>query len=221
MNIDILCENNNNCNTYIVGNLQNVIIIDPANDERSIKKLVNNRNVLGIFLTHGHYDHFKKLHKLLKIYNVFVYMHKNAYLKLADVYSSCAVYFGCNEPLLISKEQVCELKDGETIDFGDVKVKVIFTPGHTNCSVCLKIDDVMFTGDTMFFEGVGRWDLPTASSIQLTDSINKLLKSTEIEKIISHAYLKIDYCFYPGHGESSTCFHEIKNNSYYIRNKRG
>ena len=109
MNIDILCENNNNGNTYIVGNENSVIIIDPANDERSIKKLVNSRNVLGIFLTHGHYDHFKKLHKLLKLYNVKVYLHKNAYLKLSDVYSSCAVYFGCNEPTLISKEQIVEL----------------------------------------------------------------------------------------------------------------
>ena len=208
MNIDILCENNNNGNTYIVGNLNNVIIIDPANDERSIKKLVNNRNVLGIFLTHGHYDHFKKLHKLLKLYNVKVFLHKNAYLKLNDIYSSCAVYFGCNEPTLIFKDQIVELKDGETIELEDIKIKVIFTPGHTNCSVCLKIDNDMFTGDTLFYEGVGRWDLPTASSFQLMESINKLLKS------------KTDYNVYPGHGEQSTCFHEQKFNTYYLRNKR-
>ena len=208
MNIDILCENNHNGNTYIVGNEKNVIVIYPANDERSIKKLVNNRNVLGVFLTHGHYDHFKKLHRLLKLYNVKVHMHKNAYLKLSDPYSSCAVYFGCNEPTLISKEQIVELKDGETIVFGDLSIKVIFTPGHTNCSICLKIENDMFTGDTLFYEGVGRWDLPTASSVQLMESINKLLKS------------KIDYNVYPGHGEKSTCFHESKNNPYYLRNKR-
>ena len=208
MNIEILCENNNNGNTYIVGNDKNVIIIDPANDERSIKKLVNNRNVLGIFLTHGHYDHFKKLHKLLKLYNVKVYLHKNAYIKLSDIYASCAVYFGCHEPTLIAKDQVVEVKDGETIELEEIKIKVLFTPGHTNCSVCFKIEDYMFTGDTLFYEGVGRWDLPTASSIQLMESISKLLKS------------KQDYNVYPGHGENSTCFHEIKNNPYYLRNKR-
>lgn len=208
MNIEILCENNNNGNTYIVGNEKSVIIIDPANDERSIKKLVNKRIVLGIFLTHGHYDHFKKLHKLLKLYNVKVYLHKNAYLKLGDIYSSCAVYFGCNEPTSISKEQIVELKDGETIELDEIKIKVVFTPGHTNCSVCLKIDNDMFTGDTLFYEGVGRWDLPTASSIQLMESINRLLKS------------KNDYNIYPGHGSKSSCFHESKYNPYYLRNKR-
>lgn len=208
MNIDILCENNNNSNTYIVGNETNVIIIDPSNDERSIKKLVNNRFVLGIFLTHGHYDHFKKIHKLLKMYNTKVYLHKNAYLKLSDIYSSCAVYFGCNEPVQLSKEQIVELKDGETIELDDIKIKVIFTPGHTNCSVSLKIDNDIFTGDTLFYEGVGRWDLPTASSIQLMESINILLKS------------KVDYNLYPGHGEMTSCFHEQKYNPYYLRNKR-
>lgn len=208
MNIDILCENNNNCNTYIVGNETNVIIIDPANDERSIKKIVNNRNVLGIFLTHGHYDHFKKIHKLLKIYNVKVYLQKNAYLKLSDIYSSCAVYFGCNEPIQLLKEQIVELKDGETIVLEDINVKVIFTPGHTNCSVSFKIEDNIFTGDTLFFEGVGRWDLPTASSIQLMESINILLKA------------KINYDLYPGHGEKTSCFYEQKHNPYYLRNKR-
>ena len=202
MNIEILCENNNNSNTYVVGDNE-VIIIDPANDERSIKKLVNDRKVLGIFLTHGHYDHFKRIRKLLKIYDTKVYMHKAAYLKLSDIYASCAVYFGCNEPVDISKEQIVELKDGETIELGEMKIKVIFTPGHTNCSVCFKIENEMFTGDTLFHEGVGRWDLPTASSVQLNESINKLLKS------------KTDYNVYPGHGESSTCFHEIKYNPYY------
>ncbi len=208
MNIEILCENNNNSNTYVVGDNE-VIIIDPANDERSIKKLVNDRKVLGIFLTHGHYDHFKRIRKLLKIYDTKVYMHKAAYLKLSDIYASCAVYFGCNEPVDISKEQIVELKDGETIELGEMKIKVIFTPGHTNCSVCFKIENEMFTGDTLFHEGVGRWDLPTASSVQLSESINKLLKS------------KTDYNVYPGHGESSTCFHEIKYNPYYEKNKRG
>lgn len=208
MNIEILCENNNNSNTYVVGDNE-VIIIDPANDERSIKKLVNDRKVLGIFLTHGHYDHFKRIRKLLKIYDTKVYMHKAAYLKLSDIYASCAVYFGCNEPVDISKEQIVELKDGETIELGEMKIKVIFTPGHTNCSVCFKIENEMFTGDTLFHEGVGRWDLPTASSVQLNESINKLLKS------------KTDYNVYPGHGESSTCFHEIKYNPYYEKNKRG
>lgn len=208
MNIEILCENNNNSNTYVVGDNE-VIIIDPANDERSIKKLVNDRKVLGIFLTHGHYDHFKRIRKLLKIYDTKVYMHKAAYLKLSDIYASCAVYFGCNEPVDISKEQIVELKDGETIELGEMKIKVIFTPGHTNCSVCFKIENEMFTGDTLFHEGVGRWDLPTASSVQLNESINKLLKS------------KTDYNVYPGHGDSSTCFHEIKYNPYYEKNKRG
>ena len=174
MNIEILCETRDNSNTYIVGNEKDVIIIDPSNDERSIKKLVNNRNVLGIFLTHGHFDHFKKIHKLLKIYDVLVFLQKNAYLKLQDPNASCAVYFGCNEPTIIPKDKIVFISDGQNLILNEINIKVIFTPGHTNCSVCYKIDDDLFTGDTIFYEGVGRWDLPTGSSYQLIESLNKV-----------------------------------------------
>lgn len=209
MNIEILCETRDNSNTYIVGNEEDVIIIDPSNDERSIKRLVNNRNVLGIFLTHGHFDHFKKIHRLLKIYDVLVYLQKNAYLKLQDPNTSCAVYFGCNEPTIIPKDKIVFVSDGQNLILNEINIKVIFTPGHTNCSVCYKIDDHLFSGDTIFYEGVGRWDLPTGSSYQLIESLNKVLKS------------KTDFNIYPGHGESSSCFHESNFNPYYIRNRRG
>lgn len=208
MKIDILCENRENSNTYIVGNDQEVIIIDPSNDERSIKKLVNERIVKGIFLTHGHYDHFKKIHKLLKLYDVSVYMHKQANTKLLDTNSSCAIYFGFNLPTIVDQEKIVFVKDGEQIKLGEIIIQVLFSPGHTNCSVCYKIDNDLFSGDTIFFEGVGRWDLPTASMHQLMESIERILKS------------KKDFNIYPGHGESTTCFHESKFNPYYLRGKR-
>lgn len=207
MEVLTLCENLNNSNTYIVGNGKEVIVIDPSNDYRSIKKLINDRLLLGIFLTHGHYDHFKSILKLLEIYDVSVYLNKEAYKKLSDPLSSCAIYFGEQQPFNIDQTKVKFIGDGQKLVLGDINIKVLHTKGHTNCSICLIIDDLLFSGDTLFNNGIGRYDLPTASLTDLTNSIKMLLN------------LKTNYLVYPGHNEPTTIFEEVKSNYFYQRIK--
>lgn len=207
--IDIItiCDSFENGNTYIVGNEQEVIVIDPANKISSITSAIKSRKVLGVFLTHAHYDHFKTLDAFLKKYNVNLYIHKNGVNKLTDINSSCAFFFSVNSLNNINTENIVYVKDNEVINLNSITVKVITTPGHTNCSVVYQIEDSMFTGDTLFNDGVGRTDLPTSNTVQLINSLKKLLDNNE-QKII-----------YPGHGNPSTLDEERKYNDFYRRTR--
>ena len=194
-------------NTYIVGNETDCFIIDPSNDIRNIKKLVNNRNVLGVFLTHGHFDHFKTLVDTMKLYDTKIYLHKETLNKLKNPNSSCSNMFGYNTIIDLEQKQYQLVHNGDKIKLNDFEIKVLTTPGHTNCSICLMLDNVIFSGDTLFETGVGRWDLPTGNVIELTKSIKMLLA------------LKNDYQVYPGHGETTSIFNEIITNPFYQRVK--
>lgn len=206
LDIITICESSENANTYIVGNEQEVFVIDPANKISSISSAIKNRKVVGVLLTHAHYDHFKTLDAFLKKYNVNLYIHKNGLNKLTDLDSSCVFFFGVSSLNAINANTVF-VKDNEIITLGDLKVKVMATPGHTNCSVVYEIEDVMFTGDTLFNNGVGRTDLPTANTIQLINSLKKLLDNNNQKTI------------YPGHSIPSTLEDERRNNNFYLRTR--
>ena len=95
------------------------------------------------------------------------------------------------------------LKDGEELTFGALSVKAISTPGHTKGGMCYYFADcdVLISGDTLFFETVGRTDFPTGSSSAITESINKKLM-----------VLPEDTLVLPGHGSQTTIGYEKRNN---------
>lgn len=206
MNIEVLCEHPNNANTYIVSKGSNVIIIDPANDVRSIKTIVKDRNVIAILLTHGHYDHFKEITKLLKEYDVPCYMHKNANLKLQNIDLSCARLFGCNVQTNI--ENIKFVSEGQKLTLEDFEIKCLYKPGHTDCSMVYMIEDSLFTGDVLFEDGIGRCDLPTGNMVVMMRSLKEL----------KNLYKNKDYIVYPGHGDATTLYKEIKTNYYLLKN---
>ena len=88
------------------------------------------------------------------------------------------------------------------MNFGDISLKVIETPGHTDGSVTFMTDGALFTGDTLFYTSAGRTDFPTGSDRELLNSLKKL-KS-----------LDGDYKVYCGHGQSSTLDFERKYNYF-------
>lgn len=207
LDIITICDSFENGNTYIVGNEQEVVVIDPANKLSSITSAIKSRKVLGVFLTHAHYDHFKTLDSFLKKYNVNLYIHKNGINKLTDINSSCAFFFSVTSLNNVNAENIIYIKDNDVINLNNIVIKVITTPGHTNCSVVYQIEDSMFTGDTLFNDGVGRTDLPTSNTVQLINSLKKLLDNNN-QKII-----------YPGHGNPSTLEEERKYNDFYRRTR--
>ena len=202
MQIEVLQDNYNFANTYLVSNETNAIIIDPACDIKYLKKQIKNKKILGIFLTHGHFDHFKNLEDTINEFNVKCYLHKNAYEKVMDIETSYANMFGYFTVPNVKKEDFIFVNDGQSILLENIKIKTIFTPGHTNCSVVYIIDDLMFSGDTLFNMSVGRTDLATGNSVVQMNTLNMLKK------------MKIDYKIYPGHENSTTLFYEQKYNPY-------
>ena len=202
MQVEVLQDNYNFANTYLVSNENNAIIIDPACDIKYLKKQIGDKKILGVFLTHGHYDHFKSLDDTIKEFNVKCYLHKSAFEKVLDLDTSYAKMFGCFKKLELKKEDIVFVNDGQSITLENFTIKTIFTPGHTNCSVVYIIDDLMFSGDTLFNMSVGRTDLATGNSIVQKNTLNMLKK------------MKIDYKIYPGHENDTTLFYEQKYNPY-------
>lgn len=208
LDIITICDKGDNANTYVVGNNNEVIIIDPANRLSNITTAVKNRKVLGVFLTHGHYDHFITITDVLNKYNVNCYLHQKAIEKLTNLVSSCGVFFGVQHLKIVEKTKMIFVKDNQVLELSpNLKIKVITTPGHTDCSVVYQIEDVMFTGDTLFNNGVGRTDLPTSNTITLINSLKKLLNNRN-QAII-----------YPGHGWESSLEDERHQNDFYRRVK--
>lgn len=190
-------------NTYLVGNEKEFVIIDPSVDIRNILYIIRKRfsksKLLGIILTHGHYDHFVSIEEVQKNFNVPVYISREDLPKLTNLNLSCGFFFGITSLPKIDNILILP----QELKLGTLEFKIINTPGHTNGSVCLKIEDALFTGDTLFNDGVGRTDLPTGNANKLNESLKLLMKLNDDLKV------------YPGHGPSSTIGYEKNYNYYY------
>lgn len=197
------CDSLNNSNTYAVINGDKAIIIDPSNDIKMINKSLEGKIVEAILLTHGHYDHFATLEEAIKLYKVPCCLHKEAKNKIFDLDKSYSKMFGCFKIPEITDENFVFVRDGMTLDAANMKIKVLFTPGHTNCSVIYIIDDMMFSGDTLFKLSVGRTDLLTGDVFKQKISIDMF------------RHMKTDFKVYPGHDEKTTLYFEQKNNPYF------
>ncbi len=200
--IDNFCDNQLNANTYLISFADSCLIVDPANDLKILKRYIGDKKILGILLTHGHYDHFKSLFELLKNEDVIVYMHKNAVNKLSSPSLSVSSLFNKNDLEKIDDKKIKIVNDGDVLTFNGLKVKCLYLPGHTSCSAGYLIFDNLFSGDTLFLDSVGRWDLPTGDYLALKKSLEKIKK---LDKRI---------VVYPGHDQAFVLEDALKVNQY-------
>lgn len=161
----------------------------------------NNAKLKYILHTHGHFDHIQGDWELQKNFDVKTFIHKNDEPLVKSLKQQLMV-FGMKSAE--SPKIDGFLEDGQIIEVGSLKLKVIHTPGHTQGGVCFLTDKILFSGDTLFADSVGRTDLPGGSYEVLGNSIkNKLFILDE------------DITVYPGHGDSTTIGYEKQNNPYF------
>lgn len=204
INIKRLISKTFDANCYIVSKGNQAVIIDPCVSVERIKEELEDKKLVGILLTHGHFDHILHLENILKHYQVKVYLHHNAIEKLADHRKNYSAILPEKIKVVLDENLVVTVNHLQKITFdNDFEFSILHTPGHTNCSVCYLIDNQLFSGDTLFKENIGRSDLYTGDFEVLKQSLN-LLKSLDNEIII-----------YPGHGDKSTIKHEKTYNYYF------
>lgn len=181
------------------------VIIDPGGDEDRILAACsrNDLQVIYIVATHGHPDHVCGNGPIRKATGAKIIMHEEdaAFFGKADI----ANYFsGLGLPQ--SPPADILVKDGDFINFGEEKLEVIHTPGHTPGGICLYSAPNCFTGDTLFVGGVGRTDFPGGSTKVMLESIKTRLLSLPADTVV-----------WPGHGyggSSSTIAHEAGSNMF-------
>lgn len=183
-------------NCYIVASKKNnAFIVDPGEDIDRIRDFISEQKLKVQFIinTHCHIDHIKGDCEL----GFPIYIHELDALALENPSENFSTFlFGEFKSCKPTKR----LSDGQIIKLDDLDIEVIHTPGHTPGGICLKLDRVVFTGDTLFRDGIGRTDLPGGSYDALLSSIkNRLLCLNDNIKI------------YPGHGEPSTIGRERGN----------
>jgi hydroxyacylglutathione hydrolase len=186
-------------NCYVVHsqNTREAIVIDPGFDypfeDDRIFHYVDTEKLRVKFIvnTHGHSDHVSGDKALKKRYTAPVCIHEFDAYMLNETNESGLV------PNVI-------LKDGSSVEFGDAKLKVIHTPGHTKGSICLLAEKLIFTGDTLFAGGIGRADFPGSSYSDMMSSLKKLQE------------LPDNLVVYPGHGPSTTIGQEKLDNPFLL-----
>lgn len=190
-------------NMYLVyeEDTKKAVLIDATAPVPELLDTVKNLglDVEYILLTHGHFDHILGLTELKKALGAeAVICHDD--LIISDNINEFIRFFGGMEE---SVPPVYEkfIKDGDVITVGNMHIKVIHTPGHTEGGVCYLLNDNLFSGDTLFMGSVGRTDLFGGNFDKLSDSVkNKLFKLDDNIKV------------YPGHGPKTTIGYEKKHN---------
>ena len=185
--------------SYIIGdeNSEEAAVVDAGWDVDKLIDIVNKEKlkINKIILTHSHYDHTQKVDELASKTNAMVYFHEDDYNEIKRVIKNPNI-------------KIHKLKNNDEIKVGNIKIKIMHTPGHSPGAICLLFENKLITGDTLFVNAIGRTDLAGGDSIKLFESLQKLKK------------LKDDIEVYPGHdyGEIpfSTIGGEKKTNPYLM-----
>jgi len=191
-------------NCYILDDGGALALIDCGIFTRSVREAIAKQggDLRYILLTHGHFDHIQGVASAKEAYPA-----AQICIGKADAAYLTGEMDAMPGRVSVHKSPVTPdrlLKDGDTLPLGGSSLRVIETPGHTQGGVCFfaEAERLLFTGDTLFFEEVGRADLPGGDWPVLCASIQRLYA------------LSGDCTVLPGHYQGSTLEHERKNNPY-------
>lgn len=192
-----------NCYLLVNHKTGELLVVDPGDQTQLIEKQIEKTGAkpVAILLTHGHFDHAGAAEELADKYQISIYAHEAERETLEDP--------GLNLCGMIGEHKVYHadifVKDEEVLNLAGFSIRVFFTPGHTIGGCCYYIADekILFSGDTLFQESVGRTDFPRGSASDLIRAIR--------EKLMP---LPDDVTVYTGHDESTLIGYERMHNPY-------
>ncbi|GHT57750.1 MBL fold hydrolase [Bacteroidia bacterium] len=207
MKIEIIKSGQLETNSTIISEHGKCAIFDPDGDIAMWREILNSRGLqpIGIYLTHGHFDHVGAVADLCSEYNIKWYMNEND-LPLIKQNNMFGFFFGASRVKTPPKELFVPLSKNMEILPG-LNAEVINTPGHTAGGVCFYFTDLnlLISGDTLFADTVGRTDLPFASYKDLMQSIERLRDMNFPPN--THVI--------PGHGRDSNIANITIENQYF------
>lgn len=196
-------------NTYILVNQNSLIVIDPGSNTRKILKTITEEKkpIVAILLTHTHYDHIISLDCVRKRFGYPpVYVSSKEASWLFSPKDNLSGHIRHNDiPDVITTPAEKSFQFQDTYQIGGFTFFVRETPGHSigGVSFVFPKEEVIFSGDALFKESIGRSDLPTGNYQQLIESIQKQLFT-----------LPNHYTVYPGHGKETSIGHEKNCNPF-------
>ncbi|MBQ8425800.1 MAG: MBL fold metallo-hydrolase [Clostridia bacterium] len=188
-------------NTYAILNKKSAVIIDAGANIEDLIFEIGNRKVQAVLVTHLHFDHIYYIERILKEFNCPVYIQKGFDEKFYDANKNVSLNLRQNLTFNVQENQIKYYED--ELEFDGLKFKIYKTPGHSADGVCIKIDEFLFTGDTIFDDSIGRFDFYDSDFNQLKNSL----------KIIGDIDFEVAY---PGHGEACSKDQILNTISFYI-----
>lgn len=196
-------------NTYLLHDETNECIIIDAGcinpeEEKILTDFISSSKLVPVRLisTHPHIDHVVGNKFVCEHYKIPLTIHKDS-LKILRGIKGYAAAFGFDEVDYV--EPADYISDGEDLRFGKSELEILYTPGHSNGSICLysEKDKFVVVGDVLFLEGIGRTDFPTGNYELLLSSIKNNLFTLSDDTVV-----------YPGHGPTTTIGWEKENNPF-------
>ena len=218
-----------NCYVVFHNETQECVVIDPGASGKQLADRIRQEGLspVAVLLTHGHFDHAGAARELADEFDIRIYAHEAEAETLRDPKKNVSWMAGKSE----SYDADVFVKDGELLKLAGFDIQVIHTPGHTEGGCCYYIAEeaVIFTGDTLFAQSVGRTDFPGGSMSQIVRSIRERLlvladcgETQEREASCAKCHPEEcdggasvrDIMVYPGHNDTTTIETERKYNPY-------
>jgi len=194
-------------NTYIVYEGDEAFIVDAGAEPDKVLKTISELGVKVRFivLTHGHFDHVFYVSRLMDNLSARAYIHRAdiTVMKRSSIYGEQFYKEKFVEPTSIET-----VNDNDKLTLSNKEARIIHTPGHSPGSICIHIENLLFTGDTLFRGTIGRTDLPGGSEELMAQSLRKIAKLPQSTRVL------------PGHGHESTIGYELSSN-YLFRKMIG
>jgi hydroxyacylglutathione hydrolase len=191
-------------NAYLVWDdvSREAVLVDPAEPSETVSVFISEHSLIVKYIvnTHGHGDHIGGNEYFRIKLNAKTCIHCEDAHMLNDARHNLSIYF---DNSISQPAPDILFNDGDEINLGNSTLKVIHTPGHTKGCICLRGDNLLISGDTLFFHDIGRTDLPGGNHQMILSSIRKKLLVLPDETIVL-----------PGHGPASTIADEKQNNPY-------